>query len=142
MVSSVLALMLAASAMQSDTTRSAREAFTGCLRAYMNHAIEAHTSAADFGTQYPQQCTTQEATYRNSVIARETAIRATRSSAEQTARDEIDETRTNFRERFEMAIDTAPPAHPATQPAAQPAAAPAAATPPATPAAAPAATPH
>jgi hypothetical protein len=138
MVSSILALMLATSAMQSDTTRSAREGFTACLRNYMNHAIEAHTSAADFATQYPQQCTTQEAAYRNAVIARETAIRATRSSAEQTAHDEIDEARTNFRERFEMATDPGPSSHPA----AQPAAAPAAAAPPVTPAAAPAATPH
>lgn len=143
MVSSVLALMLAASAMQSDTTRTAREAFTACLRAYMNHAIEGHTSAADFGTQYPQQCTTQETGYRTAVIARETAIRATRSSAEQTARDEIDEARTNFRERFEMAMDPGPAAHSASQPAATAAAAtPPAATPPATPASAPAGTPH
>lgn len=142
MVSSVLALMLATSAMQSDTTRSAREAFTACLRTYMNHAIEGHMSAADFATQYPQQCTTQEAAYRNAVIARETAIRATRASAEQTAHDEIDEARTNFRERFEMATDPGPSAHPAAQPAATPAAAPATSTPPASPAAAPAATPH
>lgn len=138
MVSSVLALMLAATAMQSDTTRSAREAFTGCLRTYMNHAIEAHTSAADFGTQYPQQCTAQETAYRTAVIARETAIRATRASAEQTAHDEIDEARTNFRERFEMAMDPGPAAHSASQPAATAAAAPA----PATPASAPAGTPH
>lgn len=134
--------MLAASAMQSDTTRSAREGFTACLRAYMNHAIEAHTSVADFGTQYPQQCTTQETAYRNAVIVRETAIRATRSSAEQTARDEIEEARGNFRERFEMAMDPGPAAHSASQPAATAAAAPAAATPPATPASAPAGTPH
>lgn len=141
MVSSILAL-LALSAMQSDTTRSAREGYTACLRAYVNHAIEAHTSTADFGTQYPQQCATQEATYRNAVIARETAIRATRSSAEQTAHDEIDEARTNFRERFEMAMDAGPPAHSSSQPAVTAAAAPAAATPAATPAVAPAGAPH
>lgn len=108
MISSVLTLMLAMTAAQSDTTRSAREAYTACLRTYVNHSIESHMSAADFGTAFPQQCTTQETAFRAAVIARETAIRSTRANAEQTARDEIDEAKTNFRERFEMAM--APPA--------------------------------
>jgi len=103
MISSVLTLLLAASAAQaSDTTRTARMAYTGCLRAFVDHSAEAGMSAADFNAAFPQQCPAQEAAYRASVIARESAIRATRANAEQAARDEIDEAKTNMRERFDM----------------------------------------
>lgn len=128
MISSVLSLLLAALAAQSDTTRASREAYTGCLRGYVTRSAESGMSAADFATAFPQQCTAQEGVFRSAVIARENALRATRANAEQAARDEIDEARNNFRERFEMSLP---------EPAAAPAAAPAAtasATPQATPA--------
>lgn len=140
MISSVLTLLLAASAAQaSDTTRTARMAYTGCLRAFVDRSAESGMSAADFTTAFPQQCTAQEAALRAAVIARENALRATRANAEQAARDEIDEAKTNFRERFEMSLP-----EPAAAPPAQPPAAPAAtasATPQPTPAA-PASTPQ
>jgi hypothetical protein len=136
MISSVLSLLLAASAAQaSDTTRTAREAYTGCLRGFVTRSAEAGMSAADFAAAFPQQCTAQEASFRSAVVARENALRATRANAEQAARDEIDEARTNFRERFEMSLPEPAPA-PAAAPAATPApAATASATPQATPAA-------
>jgi hypothetical protein len=138
MISSVLSLLLAASAAQaSDTTRATREAYTGCLRGFVTRSAESGMSAADFTAAFPQQCTAQEGAFRSSVIARENALRATRSNAEQAARDEIDEARTNFRERFEMSLPEPAPA-PAAAPTATPApAATASATPQATPAATP-----
>ena len=139
MISSVLTLLLAAtSAQASDTTRSARMAFTACLRTYVDHSAETGMAPAAFAAAYPQQCSTQEAAFRAAVIARENGLRATRANAEQSARDEIEEARVNFRERFEMSMP-APAATPAAAPVATAAAAPApeAATP-ATPAATPA----
>lgn len=122
MISSVLSLLLAASAAQaSDTTRTSREAYTGCLRGFVNRSVQSGMSAADFAAAFPQQCTLQETAFRTAVIARENALRATRANSEQAARDEIDEARTNFRERFEMSQPA--PAAPAAQPAAAPAAA-------------------
>jgi len=111
MISSVLTLLLAASSAQSDTTRTAREAYTACLRGFVQRSVDARMSQADFTAQFPQQCTQQEAAFRSAVIARENALRATRANAEQAATDEIDEAKTNFRERFEMSLpESAAPA--------------------------------
>lgn len=138
MISSVLTLLLAAtSAQASDTTRTARMAFTACLRTYVDHSAETGMAPAAFTAAYPQQCSTQEAAFRAAVIARENGLRATRANAEQSARDEIEEARVNFRERFEMSLPT-PAATPAAAPVATAAAAPAPAPAPATPAATPA----
>jgi hypothetical protein len=101
MISSVLALIAAASAAQaSDTTRTAREAFTSCLRSYVTRSLEARTSAETFGTEYPQQCAAQESAFREAVIRRDMAMRATRANAEDSARLEIEDARANFSERF------------------------------------------
>ena len=105
MIASVLALLAAASAAQaSDTTRSAREAFTACLRTYVNLSIDAHMAVDAFHTAYPQQCAQQEAAFRAAIMQRETALRSTRANAEESARLEIEDARTNFSERFETAM--------------------------------------
>lgn len=122
MISSVLAVAMAVSMQPADTTRAAREAFTGCLRGYVDRSVQARMPATEFTTAYPQQCSTQEQAYRAAVIARETASRVSRADAEESAGLEIDDARTNFRERYEMAQPTPPPA--AAQPAAQAAAQP------------------
>ena len=91
MISSVLALLGAAAAAQaSDTTRTAREAFTACLRTYVNQSIEANMPAATFEAQYPQQCSAQQAAFRDAIIRRDTAMRATRANAEESAALEIE----------------------------------------------------
>ena len=105
MISSMLALLAATSAAQaSDTTRTAREAFTACLRMYVNRSIEAGTTAEAFEAEYPQQCTAQETAFRDAVIRRDTAMRATRATAEDSARLEIEDARANFSERFAAAM--------------------------------------
>ena len=105
MISSVLALIAAASAAQaSDTTRAAREAFTACLRTYVNQSIASGKTQDAFEAEYPQQCTTQETAFREAVIRRDTAMRATRASAEDSARLEIEDARANFSERFASGI--------------------------------------
>jgi hypothetical protein len=122
MISSVLALAMAASMQPADTTRAAREAFTGCLRSYVDGRVQARMPAAEFATAYPQQCTAQEQAYRAAVIARETASRISRADAEESAGLEIEDARTNFSERFDMAQPAAAPAQQAAAPAAAPAA--------------------
>jgi hypothetical protein len=123
MISSTLALLLAAAAMQpSDTTRATREAYTGCLRAFVDRSVDARMSRADFATAFPQACPQQEAAYRAAVIAREVASRMSRADAAESASTEIEDARFNFRERYDMAMPAS----------AQAAAAPAAAAPTAT----------
>jgi hypothetical protein len=130
MISSVLALAIAVSMQPGDTTRAAREAFTGCLRTYVDRSAQAHMTPADFATAYPRQCSAEQQAYRTAVIARETASRASRADAEESAGMEIEEARTNFSERFDMAQPapapaTAQPAAPAAAATAQAAAQPA-----------------
>ena len=104
MMSSVLALIAAAAAFQaSDTTRTAREAFTACLRTYVNQSIQSGMNAATFEAEYPQQCSAQEAAFREAVVRRDTAMRATRANAEESARLEIEDARANFSDRFAAA---------------------------------------
>jgi hypothetical protein len=156
MISSVLAVAMAAWMQPADTTRASREAFTTCLRTYVDRVTGNRMSPSDFATAYPQQCTEQQTTFRNAVIARERASRMSQADAEESATLEIEEARLNFSERFDMAQPARPagqtqtaaapaPAASSTTPAATPAAATTPATAPsATPAAQPAAaaTPH
>ena len=107
MISSVLVVAMAVMWQPTDTTRASREAFTGCLRTYIEHASTAHTSAADFATAYPQQCMTQQTAFRTAIISRERASRASQAQAEESANLEIEDARTNFSERFAMSL---PPA--------------------------------
>ncbi len=145
MISSVLVVAMAAWMQPTDTTRASREAFTGCLRTYVDRVTQSRMPAAEFTTAFPQQCTTQQTAFREAIIRREIASRSSRADAEESANMEIDDARTNFRERYEMALvpsggqaQTASAPAPATTPAATPAPTPVAApnaTPPATPAA-------
>jgi hypothetical protein len=109
MISTVLAFALAGAGMQSDTTRAQRDAFNACLRAYMQHSIDAHMTMDAFSAALPQQCTTEEAAYRAAIIQRETAMHASRADAQQSATDEIQDSRTNFHDRFEIATTPAAP---------------------------------
>lgn len=105
MISTIVALSIAASAAQaSDTTRASREAFTACLRGYVERSVEARMTAEDFARDYPQQCAAEQTSFRDAVIRRETSLRSTRADADETARAEIDDARINFSERFEMLI--------------------------------------
>jgi hypothetical protein len=132
-----VALLSAAMALQpADTTRAQREAYTRCLRAFVERSLEGRMSPANFATEFPQQCQSQETAYRAAVIQRETAARSSRTDAEESATMEIDDARFNFRERFDMAQPEPSPA-PQAQPTATASAPPATETPAPTPAAQP-----
>lgn len=136
MISTALALASAAFAMQaSDTTRAAREAFTSCLGGFVTRSVRSNKSQADFDTEFPQACPAEQDAFRQAIIRRDTAMRATRASAEDAANLEVEDARVNFADRFAMAQPATPrPAQQAAtqqataQPAAQTASAPAAQT--------------
>ena len=140
MISSVLAVALAAWMQPADTTRASREAFTGCLRAYVERAQTNRMGAADFQAAYPQQCASQQAAYRAAIIARERASRMSQADSEESANMEIEDARTNFADRFVPAAGTATAAA-APAPTTAPATTAAATTPATTPSATPAPTP-
>ncbi len=116
MISSVLAIALSTiSAQASDTTRTAREAFTACLRGYVDRSLDAGIPAETFQTEYPQQCATQEAAFKAAVVRRETSARASRADAEEAANLEVEDARVNFSERFELAAPAPAPEAPAPE---------------------------
>jgi cell division septation protein DedD len=144
MISFVLALHAAAFSMQSDTTRSSREAFTACLRRFVDSSLEANKTREEFTSLFPQACTPEQNAFRAAIIARDTANRSTRANAEDAANLEVEDARVNFNDRFEMSMpppQQAAAAAPAATPAAQPVAQTAAQTTP-TPAPQPASQPH
>lgn len=99
MLSSLLALAMV---MQSDPTRATREAFNNCLRQFVEASLRARKTQEQFNTEYPTVCAAEQTAYRQAVMARETGLRATRANAEQSANDAVEESRTNFAERFAM----------------------------------------
>jgi hypothetical protein len=130
MIASV-SLLIATMALQggADTTRTARVAYTTCLRQFVDRSMQERMTQEAFDAAFPQQCQPQLTAFRTAIIARENALRATRANAEETASLEIEDSQVNQRDMF------IPPASaPATQ---QAAAAPAPTTPPATPASQP-----
>ena len=136
MISSILAMSMAMAMQPADTTRAPREAYTRCLRTFVQRSLDDRMTPAAFETAFPQACPQQEAAYRAAVIQREVASRISRANAEESANLEIEDARVNFRGTFEMS-QPEPAATPAAQPASAPATATASAT--GTPAAQPAA---
>jgi hypothetical protein len=101
-LSTFSAVLAFATAQAADPTTASRNAYTACLRQFMQRSLESRTSAADFESQLPQQCTEQEAAFRRAVVAREVGFRVPQAGAEQTANEEIEDARSNFRELFAM----------------------------------------
>ena len=99
MILSVFALVAAVGGGQSDTSRSSREAFTSCLRAYVERGIEGRMAADAFAAEYPRQCATQESAYRASFIR---GFRGSRADAEELAGLEVEDARLNFASLFEL----------------------------------------
>lgn len=98
MLSSLLALAMA---MQSDTTRASREAFTRCLRQFVESSMQARKTAEQFQTEYAQVCMTEQAAFREAMIRRDMALRSTRASAQESADLEVEDARTNLAGLFE-----------------------------------------
>ncbi len=101
MLSSLLALAMV---MQTDTTRAARETFTRCLSQFVESSVQARKTQEQFNTEYPQACAAEQTAFREAVIRRDMAMRATRASASQSADLEVEDARVNYSERFEMSI--------------------------------------
>jgi hypothetical protein len=125
MIATAIAMLLSMQA--SDTTRASREAFNRCLGRFVDTSMEAGKTAAQFSAEFPQACAAEQAAYRNAIIARDTATRSTRASAEEAANLEIEDARFNFNDRFvgaqpQQQASAAPAATPAATPAAQQAA--------------------
>ena len=89
-----------------DPSAAARNAYTQCLRQFMQRSLNERMSPNDFRTALPQQCTQQEQAFRQALIAREATFRTPRAEAEETATMEVDDARSNFMELFDNSQPT------------------------------------
>lgn len=85
-----------------DPTTFARDAYTACLRQFMQASLRERMAQAAFDAAIPQQCANELAAYRAAVITREVGFRTPRAEAEQTATQEVDDARANLRELYAM----------------------------------------
>jgi hypothetical protein len=122
MISTAFVLMAAAMSMQaSDTTRAARESFAHCLRSFVDASTRDHKTVEQFNAAYPQACPAEQAALRQAVIQREMGSRSTRANAEESANSEVEDSRANFNDLFQMSQPTQQVAHNAPAPATAPA---------------------
>jgi len=123
MISTALVLISAAMSMQaSDTTRAARETFTRCLGTFVDTSIRDHKTLEQFNAAFPQACAAEQSAFRQAIIQRDMASRATRAGAEDAANLEVEDARYNFNDRFQMSLPAPQVAHnaPATAAPSQP----------------------
>jgi hypothetical protein len=119
MISTALTLAAAALMLQaSDTTRASREAFTRCLGHFVETASRASKTLDQFNAEFPQACAAEQASFRQAIIARDSASRATRAGADDAANLEVEDARANFSDRFQMSLPVGQVAHAAPAPAA------------------------
>ncbi len=103
MIASTLLAFAAMSAAQpNDPSRGARDAYTGCLRTFMQRGVRERMTESAFTEALPTQCADQERAFRQAIAAREQTYRTPAAEIEQIAADEINDARTNTREMFAM----------------------------------------
>ncbi len=100
-VSSILGAA-ALMALQTDPTRGPRDAYTRCLRAYMEKSVKEKATPEAFTSAFPQQCVEQENAYRAAIQSFQKSLRVPAAEIEQIIKDEIDTARDNTKQHFEM----------------------------------------
>ncbi len=94
-------------ALAPDPTRAPRDAYTRCLRAFMEKSVADKMSLEAFTAAFPQQCTEQEQAYRAAVRAFQSGQRVSASDIDEILKDEVDGARENMKERFVTATTPA-----------------------------------
>lgn len=101
--SAFLALLALSSAQQMrDPTTQPRDAYTACLRAFMNTSIRERMAEAAFTAALPQQCANEERAFREAIAQRERGYRTPAAEVEQIVTDELADARGNITQLFAM----------------------------------------
>jgi len=106
LVSSILGAA-ALMALQADPTRAPRDAYTGCLRAFMEKSVKDKASPEAFNTALAQQCTAQESAYRDAVRAREARLKTPAAEVDEIIKMELEDAQGNMKQIFEMRVTPA-----------------------------------
>jgi hypothetical protein len=102
MISSMLAMALAAAAPgpSPDAIARARKAYSVCLSGFMKKSLKDGVEDAAFASGLSPACATQEAAFRQTVIAADTAAGIKRAVAEENAGLEVEDILSNTKEMF------------------------------------------
>ena len=93
-------LALTAGYQVQDAVSRSQNAFTACLRQFVDSSVQGRKAVDAFNTELPQQCATQEAAYRQAMIRRDTSSRMRAAEAEEMATEEITYARDQAKETF------------------------------------------
>ena len=100
MFSSMMALVAALAAAQSDPVNNARQAYNSCLRAYMRAQLEQRTDPAAFESALSSQCTDRGAAFTAALIQRDSRAGGGRARAEEDARMTMEDMRATTAEYY------------------------------------------
>jgi len=89
-------------ALQSDPTRAPRDAYTSCLRTFMEKSVTEKASLTDFESALPKQCSEQESAFRAAIRSREKSYKTPAGEVDQIIKDELEDARGNIKQTFEM----------------------------------------
>ena len=86
---------------QADPIRAPRDAYTRCLFAYADKAVEDRMEAAQFESGFPGQCQREERAFRDAI--RSANARMPAAEVEEIQEMEIEDARLNTKGRYEAA---------------------------------------
>jgi hypothetical protein len=89
-------------ALAPDPTQGARQAYTSCLRAFMEKSVKEKMTVEAFTEAFAQQCITQENAYRSALRTFQSGLRIPAAEIDEIIKQEVDSARDNIKERFEM----------------------------------------
>ncbi len=111
----MLSFVLAFAAMvQTEAINTARQAYSSCLRQYLNTSMERNVTPDAFEQGIAGQCTDRGEAFRTALIDRDVLAGGGRATAEQDAQSTMEDLRLNFIEMYrdEMAAAAPPPQAP------------------------------
>ncbi len=106
MVSSILGAA-ALMALAPDPTRAPRDAYTSCLRAFVEKSVKDKMTLEAFTAALAQQCSAQESAYRSAIRTYQAGQRVPAAEIDEIITDEVDGAKDNMKQRFEMHITPA-----------------------------------
>ena len=90
------------------TTRAELDAFTRCLRVFVESSTRERRTLEQFNAAYPMACATEQAAFRQAIVRRDTGMGATRATAEELANLAVEDARANFNDIFQMSLPPRP----------------------------------
>lgn len=97
---------LAAAQQVRDAATTARDAYTACLREFMQASLRDRMAQDAFDAALPQQCAAQLSAFREALRAREVGFRTPAGEIDEILNQEVEDARANMRETYAMNLSS------------------------------------